>query len=47
MEAPSPVAELTLDDIEAKHREVQVAKFEALLADQRRKMSAKTDMEYN
>ena len=31
---------LTLDEIEAKQKEIQVARFEALLAEQRRKMSA-------
>ena len=36
---PSPVVALTLDEIEAKQKEIQVARFEALLAEQRRKMS--------
>ena len=31
---------LTLDEIKAKQKEIQVARFEVLLAEQRRKMSA-------
>ena len=31
---------LSLDEIEAKQKEIQVARFETLLAEQRRKMSA-------
>ena len=40
--ASSPTqAVLTLDEIEAKQKELQAAKFEALLAEQRRRMSGK------